>query len=220
MNVRQLASVGNTLAGALGGGANFNPTTNAFTGPTYVVGGTPFNNVGAAMSALNASGLRYDINPATGRITNSVTLVGGDVNAPVVIHNVANGVLRTDVANTGQVVDAQINAENYTNQQITTLNNSINGVNQRLNVMQAEIDQTRREAHQGAAVGLAAASLRFDDRPGKFSVAAGGGYWRGEGATAFGAGYTLPNGVVRMNVTAAATSTAVGVGGGATFTLN
>ena len=190
------------------------------TAPSYTVGGAQFTSVGGAITALNASGVRYDIDPATGRPTNSVTLAGGDPNQPVVIHNVAKGQARTDAANTGQVADARAAAEAYTDQRVAALSGDLGNVNTRLSQLQTEVAQARREARQGAAVGLAAASLRFDDRPGKFSLAAGGGYWRGEGAAAFGAGYTLPNGDIRLNVTAATTGTATGVGGGATFTLN
>ncbi len=50
-----------------------------------------------------------------------------------------------------------------------------------------DIVATRIEARQAAAIGLAAASLRYDDRPGKISAAIGGGFWRGEGAVRTGA---------------------------------
>jgi trimeric autotransporter adhesin len=67
---------------------------------------------------------------------------------------------------------------------------------------------------------LAAASLRYDDRPGKLSVSMGGGYWRNEGALAFGAGYTSENGRVRANLSGATTGGNVGVGAGISLTLN
>ncbi|WP_292476394.1 YadA-like family protein, partial [Mesorhizobium sp.] len=68
--------------------------------------------------------------------------------------------------------------------------------------------------------GLAAASLRYDDRPGKVSVAAGGGYWRGEGAVAFGAGYTSEDGRARANLSGTTAGGHWGVGAGVSFTLN
>lgn len=47
----------------------------------------------------------------------------------------------------------------------------------------------------------------------------GGGYWRNEGALAFGAGYTSENGRVRANLSGATTGGSVGVGAGISVTL-
>ena len=80
--------------------------------------------------------------------------------------------------------------------------------------------EVRTEARQAAAIGLAAASLRFDDRPGKVSMALGGGYWRGAGALAFGAGYTSKSGRVRANLSGTTAGGNWGVGGGLSMTLN
>ncbi|MQR02495.1 ESPR-type extended signal peptide-containing protein [Glaciimonas soli] len=60
VNVSQLTSeaaksntIGNNIAVALGGGATYNSTTGAITNPSYVVQGTTYNNVGAALGGLN-----------------------------------------------------------------------------------------------------------------------------------------------------------------------
>ena len=82
------------------------------------------------------------------------------------------------------------------------------------------ISEVRTEARQAAAIGLAAASLRYDDRPGKASVAVGGGYWRSEGAVAIGAGYTSEDGRIRSNLSGTTTGGNWGVGAGISFTLN
>lgn len=76
------------------------------------------------------------------------------------------------------------------------------------------------EAGQAGAVGLAASSIRFDDRPGKISIGMGVGSWGGEDAFAFGGGYTSTNQRVRANVTGATSGNRWGVGGGLSFTLN
>ena len=65
--------------------------------------------------------------------------------------------------------------------------------------LSSDIGSVRNEARQAAAIGLAAPSLRYDNTPGKISVAMGGGAWEGQGATAFGAGYTSESGKVRAN---------------------
>jgi autotransporter adhesin len=91
---------------------------------------------------------------------------------------------------------------------------------QKFNQLNQEIGSIRSEARTAAAIGLAAASLRYDDRPGKLSVAMGGGYWRDETALAFGAGYTSENGRVRANLSGTVADGDVGVGAGLSFTLN
>ena len=98
-------------------------------------------------------------------------------------------------------------------QRVTGLGNAVSG-------LAREVGNAKIEARRAAALGLAAASLRFDDRPGKLSVATGGGVWRGESAGAFGLGYTLPDGSGRLNATGATTGRDFGFGAGASFTLN
>lgn len=97
-------------------------------------------------------------------------------------------------------------ANNYTDRRFTQLS--------------GEIGEVRGEARQAAAIGLAAASLRFDSQPGKLSVAFGGGFWRSEGALAFGAGYTSEDGRVRANLTGTAAGGHLGAGAGLSITLN
>jgi len=87
-------------------------------------------------------------------------------------------------------------------------------------VLVRDIGQARTEARQAAAIGLAASSLRYDDRPGKVSMALGGGLWRGEGAASFGAGYTSEDGKVRVNAAATTTRGNWGGGVGLSLTLN
>ncbi|WP_425416461.1 hypothetical protein [Oricola indica] len=54
VNVRQLRTVGNDLAGAIGGGAGFDATTGIFTGPSYTIRGSVYNDVGSALAALDS----------------------------------------------------------------------------------------------------------------------------------------------------------------------
>ncbi len=55
VNVRQVRAVGDSLAGSLGGGAGFDAQGN-FTGPSYVVRGASFRDVGSALIALDLAG--------------------------------------------------------------------------------------------------------------------------------------------------------------------
>ncbi|MCR9121581.1 MAG: hypothetical protein NXH91_04860 [Phyllobacteriaceae bacterium] len=55
VNLRQLRAVGDNLAGAIGGGAAFDPTTGLFTDPSFTIRGTTHNDVGSALAALDTA---------------------------------------------------------------------------------------------------------------------------------------------------------------------
>ncbi|RVO18599.1 adhesin [Sinorhizobium meliloti] len=177
----------------------------------------------------------YDTD-AAGKRLNTLTLEGGDPDKPVLIANVAKGVKATDAVNVGQLDESVAESKSYTDEKTEwaidqaaiytdqVIETKVSAVNnyaqQRFAQLSGEIGQVRSEARQAAAIGLAAASLRFDNEPGKLSVALGGGFWRSEGALAFGAGYTSEDGRVRANLTGAAAGGNVGVGAGLSITLN
>ncbi|WP_318579629.1 YadA-like family protein [Ochrobactrum sp. AN78] len=111
---------------------------------------------------------------------------------------------------------------------IVTLERNVNeavgslagAVDEGFNRLNSSISEVRGEARRAAAIGLAASSLRFDDNPGKLSVAMGAGAWRGAGAAAFGVGYTSETGNLRANVTGVTSAGQFGVGAGVSITLN
>jgi len=203
---------------------------------------TKITNLGNA--AENA--VTYDTD--NGKRANSITLMGepaagGKPAAPVAIHNLAGGAIAkgsTDAVNGGQLSDtkdeiiayadtaaggALTKANAYTDQQINSISEqAMEGANiytdKRFNQLNGEVHRARQEARSAAAIGLAAASLRFDQNPGKISVAMGGGGWRGEGAGAVGVGWTSFSGKVRVNMTGTIARSNMGFGGGASFTLN
>ena len=72
-----------------------------------------------------------------------------------------------------------------------------------------------------SADALAATGLRYDDRPGKLSVAGGFGHYKGETGLAVGLGYTATN-VFRLNVGVSGVPNQGNIGafGGAAWTLN
>ncbi len=202
---------------------------------TEAINGSQLNATNQAIESLQTgvgtitkNAVQYDLN-SDGSKKNSITLQGGDINAPVIISNVGAGVANNDAVNVGQlkqtVTEAKTfaiqTANNYTDTVATkTLGQANDYTDQKFNQLNQELDGVRSEARQAAAIGLAAASLRYDDRPGKLSVAVGGGLWRSESALAFGAGYTSENGRVRGNVSGTASGGHVGVGAGLSFTLN
>lgn len=145
------------------------------------------------LQALANNTIHYDTN-SSGQTVNKITLNSGN-GGPVTISNVAAGVNGTDAVNVNQLNAAF---------------GSLNG----------QIMQARQEAWRSAAIGMAAASLRYDDRPGKISGSVGGGVWRGETALSFGMGYTSENGRFRTNAAATTAGGDWGVGGGLSITLN
>ncbi|WP_144755747.1 MULTISPECIES: YadA-like family protein, partial [Bartonella] len=82
------------------------------------------------------------------------------------------------------------------------------------------IEDVRKEARQAAAIGLATSNLRYNDTPGKLSVALGAGVWLNQSAFAVGAGYTSEDGNTRSSLSVTSAGGRWGVGVGLSFTLN
>lgn len=202
-------------------------STDAINGSQLYATNQAVENLSGTVSSIGQAtrnAVVYDSNPDGSR-QNSIPLVGGDPNAPVVIRNVAAGTAPTDAVNVRQLNDGLATTLNqsraYTDQVAgATLSQANAYTDAKFAGLNADIQGIRREARQAAAVGLAASSLRYDDRPGKLSAAMGGGVWRGQGALAFGFGYTSENGLVRGNLSAATTGGQWGVGAGLSITLN
>jgi autotransporter adhesin len=211
---------------------------------------TELDGTKKTIASLDGNAVKYTPD-VTGNKTNEVKLQGGDLDAPVLIKNVAAGKDDTDGVNVRQLKNtvaehtATVNnqyvdqskaytdnssshavstANSYTDSKTGALANEMDekfgAVNDKFNQLSSDIGSVRHEARQAAAIGLAASSLRFDNTPGKLSVAMGGGVWRDQGAMAFGAGYTSETGKVRANVTGVTSNGQVGVGAGISFTLN
>ncbi len=179
--------------------------------------------------------VQYDYDD-DGNRQNSVTLIGGDPNSPVLIRNVARGTADTDAVNVGQLndkasetlslaysyTDARYQqAINYVDQTAAqTLESANRYTDSRFDMLASDISDVRGEARQAAAIGLAAASLRFDNRPGKLSASVGAGLWRDASAFALGIGYTSEDGRLRSNLSATTAGGDWGIGAGLSFTFN
>jgi hypothetical protein len=96
------------------------------------------------------------------------------------------------------------------------------GVNSTDAVNVSQLNDVEETAEGAGALALAAASLWFDDRPGKFSLSGGGAFYGDEGAFALGAGYTTMDQRFRFDLIGggAPGSGEFGVGGGVSVTLN
>ncbi|WP_409361438.1 Vomp family autotransporter [Bartonella heixiaziensis] len=175
-----------------------------------------------------------------GEKINKVTLVGGNESEPVTIDNVANGRIGQDskeAVNGGQLHDytqEQMKiildqSKHYTDQRVNNIvidaiddavERANNYTNMKFEALNYRIENVRKEAKQAAAIGLAVSNLRYNDTPGKLSVAFGSGLWRGQSAFALGAGYSSEDGKIRSNLSATSSGGHWGVGVGLNLTLN
>ncbi|WP_370531273.1 YadA-like family protein [Brucella abortus] len=198
---------------------------------TDAVNGSQLNAVNQAIENLAAGvtendkfSVKYDRH-SDGTKKNSMTLQGWDSATPVVLANVADGVHKNDAVNVSQLKAGLSTtlgeAKAYTDQTaLQTLDQANAYTDKKFGKLNEDIVATRIEARQAAAIGLAAASLRYDDRPGKISAAIGGGFWRGEGAVALGLGHTSEDQRMRSNLSAATSGGNWGMGAGFSYTFN
>ncbi|MFT4364806.1 YadA-like family protein [Bartonella bacilliformis] len=177
----------------------------------------------AQLQALRDATVLYN-RDEDGNKTNKITLQGGDPSQPVALDNLADGNVTEgskQAVNGGQLYDFMQVQTDYTKEQTRRVLKDAKGyTDKKFNALSYEIDGARKEARQGAAIGLAVSNLRYDDTPGKFSLAFGAGMWRGESAVALGSAYTSENGRVRSNLSATSGGGHWGVGAGLSLTLN
>lgn len=146
------------------------------------------------------------------------------------VHAISTSVASAFGGGSTVLPDGTISAPSYSIQGSThnDVGSAFSAVDDKLSALSAELtgglshlsSEINSQAGKAGAVGLAASSLRFDDRPGKISIAAGGGVWNNYGAMAFGAGYTSMDQRIRTNITGVTTGDKWGVAAGVSFTLN
>ncbi|WP_455479532.1 Vomp family autotransporter [Bartonella sp. B23] len=185
--------------------------------------------------AVTADGaVQYDKDD-DGNRKNSITLIGGDESAPVLMDNVADGKIETgskEAVNGGQLHDyteqqMQIvldDAKKYTDEHLTSamenvLNDAQAYTDMKFEVLSQGIQDVRKEARQAAAIGLAVSNLRYHDTPGSLSLSFGTGIWRSQSAFAIGAGYTSEDGRIRSNISATSAGGHWGIGAGITLRM-
>lgn len=229
-----------TLAGGAGGTRITNLTAGTLSAvSTDAVNGSQLFATNQNVAALDNLAVKYDTDLAGNKV-NSVSLVGGDPNTPVVLKNVGRGVDDTDAVNVEQLRDGLdqtlVLANTYTDNSLAnisfdnrayadmvgvrTLRAANDYTDMRFGQLASEIADVHGEARIAAAVGLAASALRFDPTPGKVSFSMAGGYWRGSGATAFGLGYTDLDSRFRFNFSGVYAGGNLGASLGVGLTLN
>ena len=212
-NFGQLKNVGNSI----GGGAGFDEN-GKWTQPIYKIGGKEYDNVNSALEATNKLGVQY-VAGSDGQPTNTVKLIGDGTGSPVSITNVKAGTQRLDAVNKDQFDQllsglgggAHIDQNGKVVAPTYVVNgNSYNSVSSAMNAMTAynqdqfsrldgRISDVRKEARGGIAGAGALAAMRYDNRPGKLSLASGIGGFKNAQAMSLGLGYTTVDGVFRMN---------------------
>jgi len=186
------ASAGTAGAVAVGQGATVLAAGGAAFGANAVVQASAANSVAIGQGSV-----------ASAPHTVSVGAPGAERR----ITNVAAGTAPTDAVNLSQL------------QSVAT--GMTAGFQSQINGLQNQILDNQREARSATALSLAAAGLRYDDRPGKASLAAALGNFKGETGLALGLGYNYGS-QLRFNasVTGAPSLGYYGVSAGAGWTLN
>ncbi|MBI1632622.1 YadA C-terminal domain-containing protein [Brucella abortus] len=152
-------------------------------------------------------------------INNNTTAIGQNRTS---ISTNAKGVADNKTAigrNSGRI---DTNAKGVADNRAAIRQNSaaISALGQRVDGLQGQINSARKEARAGAANAAALSGLRYDNRPGKVSIATGVGGFKGSTALAAGIGYTSKNENARYNVSVAYNEAGTSWNAGASFTLN
>ncbi|HXO71445.1 MAG TPA: YadA-like family protein, partial [Bradyrhizobium sp.] len=196
---------------AIGTGATATGSVAVGAGASASNGGAAYGD-GAVATATNSTAMGPN---SSATAANSVAVGSGSTNAVANtvsfgsagnerrLTNVAAGISQTDAVNVGQ------------------LQSVASGFQSQIGGLQTQIDDNRWEARGGVALALAASGLRYDDRPGKLSVAGSFGNFKGESGLAFGVGYAATN-RLRFNASVSGVPSQGSVGGvvGGSITLN
>lgn len=174
---------------------------------------TAANSVALGTSSAAARGAQTGYTAAylSAPQTSSGEVSVGSSGAERQITHVAAGSAGTDAVNVSQLHGA-----------VASMQGDIqNEFRNEIKHLGSQIDAAKDLARSAAALGLAAAQIRYDDRPGRFSFGVGGGAFQGHGAVAIGLGYTSPDQHWRANVSGGiARGSDAGIGAGLSFTLN
>jgi autotransporter adhesin len=225
-------AVGNTAQASNGGAAfgDFSNTTCA-TCTANVSSATALGNsasatvanavaVGQSATVLSANGTAIGAGAVVrASATNAVAIGQGSVaTAPNTVSfgspgnerrlsNVAAGIAPTDAVNV-----AQLNS---------FAGGITGGLQGQINGLQGEINTNQTEARAGIALALASTALQYDPRPGKLSIAAAVGNFKGQSALASGLGYAISD-RWRVNASFSATPQVnqYGAAIGSSWTLN
>ena len=196
-------------------------STAAQSGSTYLVTTDSSGNLAAStfniatltnlpsqvtQNSTDITNLNNTVSGHTTELADHETRITNNTNA-IAVHTIEIADLDTRVTT---------NANN-----ITQLDGRVGALSSSIQGLGSQIGETRTEARAGTALALATAGLRYDDRPGKLSLAGGFGHFKGQSGLALGLGYNTSEDF-RVNAALSATTNQgdVGVSVGASWTLN
>jgi len=153
-------------------------------------------------------------------ISNLTTTVGGHTTELADHETRITSNTNAIAVHTTQIADLDTRVTTNTNN-ITELDGRVGALEGGFQNLGGQISENLTEARGGTALALATAGLRYDDRPGKLSLAGGFGNFKGQSGLALGLGYN-PSLDFRLNGAISATTSNgdVGVSLGASWTLN
>ncbi|QWG25402.1 YadA-like family protein [Bradyrhizobium sediminis] len=196
---------------AIGTGATATGSVAVGAGASAANGGAAYGDGAVATGSLstavgpNASATAANAVAIGSGSTNTVanTVSFGSAGNERRLTNVAAGINPTDAVNVGQLQSVAA------------------GFQSQLGGLQSQINDTRWEARGGVALALAASGLRYDDRPGKLSLAGAFGNFKGESGLALGLGYAATD-RLRFNASVSGVPSQSSVGGtvSGSITLN
>ncbi|NDZ13478.1 calcium-binding protein [Variovorax sp. WS11] len=123
--------------------------------------------VQTTVASIDQSAVKYETNADGTTNYNSVKLGGTNTNAPVTLHNVADGVAGNDAVNVNQLRSASAASAAYTDARVNALGNELHGV--------------ARNAYAGVAAAMAV-QMPGSYVPGKTVMRLGYGIFKGESA--------------------------------------
>ena len=196
-----VASTASAAGSAVLGNSNTVNATNAVAiGNGITVTGANAVAIGQGASATAANSVALG-SGSVASLANTVS-VGSPGNERR-ITNVAAGIAPTDAVNVGQISGIAA------------------GFQSQIGSLQNEISVNQTEARAGIALAMASAGLQYDTRPGKLSVAAAIGNFKGQSGLASGLGYAVTNSFrVNASFTASPQVNYYGFTAGGSVTLN
>ncbi|MER9666614.1 YadA C-terminal domain-containing protein [Mesorhizobium sp. M0185] len=242
-------AIGNSSATYTLAGVNSQASKDAQSGPRYLVTSDAAGNLATASVNIDEiEGLVDDVAAHTTQIASLNTTVGNHTmqlaDHETRITNNTNQIntLNTTVSgHTTQLADHETRITDNTNTlnlhtaqifsldsrttineaNIALLDGRVGALEGGLQDLGEQVSENRSEARAGTALALATAGLRYDDRPGKLSLAGGFGHFKGQSGLALGLGYS-PSLDFRLNAAVSASTNRgdVGVSVGASWTLN
>jgi TolA-binding protein len=104
---------------------------------------------------------------------------------------------------------------------VANIGSQISAINSQINAINGRLDNLTIESRAGSALALASTGLQYDPRPGKASLAAAVGNYKGVSGFAVGFGYAV-NARLRVNASVSGATAINDYGGvvGASLTLN